>query len=214
MTKCRPIIMSSDSVRAILDGRKTQTRRVVNEQPENLYPVVTVEFLEGRKGWRYRYSDPDRKHSGGSGFLMKCSFGAPGDRLWVREAFWLRQWSDNFKNIQVAYDRPAERTKYILADKGESFEEFLTKRKFSNGWQNPMFMPRWASRLTLEITNVRCERVQKIALNDVWDEGYKTITDFKEAWDALNGKRKGCSWNDNPWVFVLEFKKIEGGDNE
>ena len=82
-----------------------------------------------------------------------------------------------------------------------------------------MFMPRWASRLTLEITNVRCERVQEITYWDCVDEGYyddelhRDFIWFREAWDKLNAKR-GYGWDTNPWVWVIEFKKIEGGDNE
>jgi len=85
---------------------------------------------------------------------------------------------------------------------------------------NPLYMPSEASRLTLEITNVRCERVQEITCDDVIAEGYgrginyiQAEIAFADAWDKLNAKR-GYGWDANPWVWVIEFKKIEGGDNE
>ena len=77
-----------------------------------------------------------------------------------------------------------------------------------------MFMPRWASRLTLEITNVRCERLHDQSRDDLFMEGYDSyfaLKDYMKAWDALNAKR-GYGWDTNPWVWVIEFKKIEGGD--
>jgi len=200
-TKSRPIIMSSDSVRAILENRKSQTRRVMKPQPpDDWYP-------SDRKINAYWHTPI---HHGGEGACpekkpvfgvsnqyigYKSPFGSPGDRLWVKET-----WSVDTRSMDACFYR----ANY------SAYNKYLDVID----WKSPMFMLRKYSRLTLEITNVRCERVQEITLNDAWDEGYKTITDFKEAWDALNSKRKGCSWNDNPWVFVLEFKKIEGGDNE
>ena len=115
-------------------------------------------------------------------------------KLWVREAFYVDE-----SEPAVYYKSPYCEAKIFTS---------------------PLFMPRKYSRLTLEITNVRCERVQEITCDDVIAEGYgrginyiQAEIAFADAWDALN-KKRGYGWDTNPWVWVIEFKKIEGGDNE
>ena len=176
--KSRPIIFSGESVRAILEGRKTQTRRVMKPQPE------WVEHL-GRRGCWYRNScpRPDIKSE-----LMPYAPYRSGDRLWVREA-WINLESEDHYKADIVY-------------KTDDYE--LPK---CLKWRNPMFMPRWASRLTLKIINVRVERLQCIFDCDAWSEGYHTIADFVFEWDKLNAKR-GFSWDANPWVWVVEFMRI------
>jgi len=169
MTKERPIIFSAESVRAILDGVKTQTRRVMKPQP-------TFEPYESDPGfWCWKDC---QWLAGGIGIPSSAiedysPFGVPGDRLWVRERF---------------------------------------STEADGNWKSPLFMPRKFSRLTLEITEVRCERLINIKAQDVLAEGYTTKLDLINAWNALNAKR-GFPWEANPWVWVLMFKKLEEAIN-
>ena len=206
-TKNRPIIFSADSVRAILDGRKTQTRRVMKPQPiGNLQYVGSMWFEK-----EYRLHTLERLDYDGTMekyFSIKCPFGAPGDRLWVRE-----KWGVTV-DCETIY----------FADFIPNVHDVSIFR-----WRSPMFMLRKYSRLTLEITNVRCERVQEISYDDCLAEGcpysrkhendmtnadkINRIGWYQGQWNELNAKR-GYGWDTNPWVFVIEFKKIEGGDND
>jgi hypothetical protein len=163
--KERPIIFSTDSIRAILEGRKTQTRRVIKPLPE-CFDVTLQDML--------RY--------------FKCHFGVPGDRLWVRETF---------------YNHCPPQKSTILYYARTDHQHYPVK------WKSPMFMPRWASRITLEITDVRCERIQSISAEDCLAEGYESIGAYIDEWDRLNAKR-GFSWDANPYVWVLEFKQVKG----
>ena len=235
-TKSRPIIMSSDSVRAILENRKTQTRRVMKPQPTigkegyysdfSPYPDSTAYWYEraeidkdgemypGKKVFGVSSEDGEEGHV--------CHFGAPGDRLWVREAWKI---VTSIEKTWCSYK--ADFQEHTLAEMAQRCKNFGN----GTGWKSPMFMPRKYSRLTLEITNVRCERVQEITTADIEQEGFVRLdttgnsyvdiagmqhmfSEFAEIWDKLNGKRKGCTWEDNPFTWVIEFKKIEGGDNE
>jgi hypothetical protein len=113
-------------------------------------------------------------------------------------------WSDSFWRREQGTARNPTGLWY-KAD-GLSPDHPITER---GSWVSPMFMPRWASRLTLEIVNVRCEQLQYIKPDDLRAEGYDSIHEFKNTWDDLNAKR-GFSWNRNPWVFAITFKRIEG----
>jgi len=212
-TKSRPIIMSSDSVRAILENRKSQTRRVMKPQPKH-HTDHEGGFYCDTKGKCYLCGDEN-------GNEYESPFGAPGDRLWVREAFWIDRRDKTLVVLEdgtIADKRGFVSTSLVdndprqaHGDKINNFDDLKRHKYWSR--KSPLFLPRWASRLTLEITNVRCERVQEIYPAEADDEGYKTIMGFKDAWDKLNAKR-GYGWDTNPWVWVIEFKKIEGGDNE
>jgi hypothetical protein len=162
--KERPIIFSTESVRAILAGRKTQTRRVLKPQPD------------------FTLAEPQERI---------CPFGKPGDRLWVKERFTHYQRGIDMATTVVVYS----------AD----YDEFNQPYH----WKSPMFMPRKYSRITLEIVNVRCEQILDMPREDVFAEGYATECDFVNSWNALNAKR-GYSWDSNPYVWVLEFKRVEG----
>lgn len=202
----KPILFSGEMVKAILDGRKTMTRRVIKPQPDK-----KLEHLAG--AWFTHYW----QHNGlwnDDGKVAKCPYGQPGDRLWVRETFkgawkkngraseyWLTYRADNKK---VLY-----RTAYI-----DDFENWPNK------WRPSIFMPRWASRITLQITNVRVEHIQGITECDAMFEGLwngYTATGpddyhqrkFAELWNKLNVKR-GFGWDANPWVWVIEFQKVGG----
>jgi hypothetical protein len=132
----------------------------------------------------------------------ECPYGAPGDQLWVRETWW---WDETKEDLSIVqYRASGEMPKYMRGD-GEK-------------WRPPIHMPRWASRITLEIVSVRVERVQEITELDAGWEGFPScsVTSdwtekarpwFRTLWDSINAKR-GFGWEKNPFVWVLEFKRI------
>lgn len=168
-------------VRALLDGQKTQTRRVVNVKPD-----AELHFGAGR----YYFLQDEKKY-------IHCPFGEVGDRLWVRENF-----------CQYPYElNPQPEDAWYQAD-GRKPPNF--KR-----WTPSIHMPRWASRITLEITGVRVERLQQISSNDAKAEGVDApgpgkcwVGQFSYLWDSLNAGR-GFGWDANPWVWVVEFKRVQ-----
>lgn len=214
--KERPILFSAPMVRAVLDGRKTQTRRVIKnilgfgkitefQQTETRgYDWI---FRNGRMLWN------DITHQR---LLNCCPYGLPGDRLWVRET-----WA-------IIDDREFGGKKYVefKADTGDPYPgEWDADEAKGNPdapkWRPSIYMPRWASRITLEITGIRAERVQDISNEDVIKEGtyfeksppqaYKDPfanyeQGFIELWDSINGKTH--QWDSNPWVWVVEFRRI------
>ena len=193
--KYRPIIMSTDMVRAILDGRKTQTRRVLKPQP-TLTGGVRIATLAGT-GERWPFKCLTYKY-----FASKCQcpYGRPGDRLWVRESFYVQP--DIYHP-----DKPSP-IHYKADEDTGCLEDYVFKPS--------IFMPRWASRTTLEITRIRAERVQDISEEGCIAEGIKDsglgvvelLLSYAVLWDSINAKR-GYSWESNPWVWVIEFKIVE-----
>jgi hypothetical protein len=178
--KEHPILFSSEMVMAILEGRKTQTRRAIKRQPI---------YLEGVWIWR-RTEWLDDKIIDPSP-LDLCPYGYPGDQLWVREA-WAPQVLEDGRKYKSG-DSVIYRADFC----GEALDY---------PWRPSIFMPRWASRIMLEIVNIRVERVQQIGGTDAFAEGGFTVTQFIELWDKLNAKRYFL-WESNPWVWVIEFKK-------
>lgn len=192
----RPILFSAAMVRAILDGRKTQTRRVV--QPP--------------RGWGERYPncDPysmppsvwwwDGKHDH-VGVRHECPFGVPGDRLWVRETWRALRRFESHKPRDVPSDS------WIVYDADTATGDARPAPVGRMGKLRPsIFLPRWASRITLEVVSVRVERVQSIAALDAAAEG-TTHSGFRLLWDSLNAKR-GYGWDANPWVWRIEFRRV------
>jgi hypothetical protein len=196
--KERPIPFRGEGVRAILDGWKTMTRKVIKEihTTFELKDQWGVEFLFTR--WLEHNQKIQRQQ-------LKCPYGKPGDRLWVRETFTY----DEYENI----------------DGGSGIREGTLEYKADSdrkiGWRTSIHMPRWASRILLEITDIRVERVQDISESDVikegcglqrWsgDEFYKwpKTAGFAELWDSIN-KKRGYGWDVNPWVWVISFKRIK-----
>ncbi len=193
------IIMSGDHPRKVLDGTKTQTRRVIVPQPE-----LTAEF-ENTSTFRWKGLSITKE-----ALISVCPYGQVGDRLWVRETF-------------------CEHTTggVIYRADEEPCEGVYSYHK----WKPSIFMPRWASRITLEITEVRVERLQEISDEDAIAEGIERHTDsgnnifwfevasdyhgstqsvtaieaFGKLWDSLNAKR-GYPWSGNWWVWVISFK--------
>lgn len=206
--KERPILFSGAMVRAILDGRKTQTRRVCKARG--------VDFIGsgGRSGadwndpdcWGYEAGDGEwyvlsRSPSNGMRSIV-CPYGQPGDRLWVRETWNL---------IEAVFGGT---TRPVYRASPETYTQYP-----GIAWRPSIFMPRWASRITLEVVGVRVERVQDIDDADAYAEGMEPLADewvhsgasardlFLMLWNEINAKR-GYSWDSNPWVWVVEFKRI------
>lgn len=180
--KTRPIIMSGESVLSILDGRKTQTRRVCNPQPE-----IKNGFIYG-----LRYGAGEifmREQPSG---LFDINFSV-GDILWVKESFCVLPSGYYYR----ATDQQTRASRDGIIKGGAMLAGGVT-------WKNSMFMPRTASRLKLKITDVRVERVNEIGEADALAEGF-TWHNFRGAWDNLN-ERRGFSWEKNPWVWVLKFE--------
>ena len=196
----RPITMSADSVRAILDGRKTQTRRVIVPQPAPNSEIVGY-------GTHAVFSD---------GTKVKCPYGrgihAKGDRLWVKEQYRLvndigySEW-DTFNYVEYRAE-----PSYVALSKPFG----IKKELFRPGWKSSRFMRREYSRILLEITDVQPEKLQDISDEDIVREGvpngsyahgYRRGV-YQELWDRLNAKR-GYLWSSNPWVWAIEFKRVE-----
>ena len=187
--KERPILFSGDMVRAILEGRKTQTRRTVKPQPGDhmRIPMLT------QNGWQFM-THPDQLRDTVSSW--RCPFGIPGDRLWVRETW--AEFAGIEPQVEIVY----------RADK--LFDTEAKEHLIGNKWRPSIYMPRWASRITLEITGIRVERLHDISYHDAVAEGCGGMLEpatvyFQCVWKDINGED---SWNANPWVWVIEFKKI------
>lgn len=190
-------------VRAILDGRKTQTRRVIAKQP--------IDILPCKEDWAgKRWVSLDTREPKPSGTIFGCKYGVPGDRLWVRETHAIVPESAyrNSDGIEQTIN-PSDR--YEAAVYREGFD-----RSHSFRWRPSIHMPRWSSRITLEIINVRAERLKRISNKDAHAEGVQEwdgdqpndyIGSFCNLWDSINEAR-GFGWGANPWVWVIEFKRV------
>lgn len=247
--KERPILFSSAMVRAILEGRKTQTRRVINPQPRSTCctggvidkPISPTDIwhLAGYENtWGFRSSSTGVALSG----AWKCHYGQPGDRLWVRETYRIASinartasqfWTIQFKEGFGVLPHPQpERELFLPLVERDEFTESNTGIDFGK-WRPSIHMPRWASRITLEVVSVRVERLQDISDDDAVAEGVKDLChcgdyvqdhgyhsghgavsmpgyardEFSGLWDSINAKR-GYSWESNPWVWVIEFKRV------
>lgn len=196
-----PILFSSEMVNAILDGRKTQTRRALTKQPIDALPMKVPNLwvtLETRNPHHGR--------------VIRCRYGVPGDRLWVRETWQTESRFDIFSPSEV----PQGSNLRWLAD--DSIGVASIGCPF--GRVRPsIHMPRWASRIVLEIMNIRLERLQEITGDECTLEGIQVawsdpnnnnqeIETYKALWDKLNSKR-GFGWDVNPWVWVIEFKAVK-----
>jgi len=211
--KERPIIFNDEMVRAILSGQKTQTRRTVaNVRPDN---CLTLRKPTKTKAGTHTHVIDAPKHG-------LCPFGKVGDRLWVREAFAAGLCTKS----TMAY-----RATHKPIDLDEGWDEVIK-------WRPSIHMPRWASRILLEITDARVESLKDISNEDAQAEGM-TFTDygldrfgnqrpgwlwrksshheeclgsakwaFANLWESIYGEE---SWRSNPWVWVIEFKRVEGG---
>lgn len=196
--KERGMIFNGEMVRAILDGRKTQTRRIMKNQPAGDYPdtPALIRSVDGGFQWYGHY---------GESSIFNCPFGAVGDRIWVRET-----WSEagagapDLKLYRANYPEHVP-THYENVPPADEIR-----------WTPSIHMPRWASRLTLEITGVRVERLASVNDDDAGKEGYPANPApyggnmdkwlwFRQLWDSIYPDQ---SFKHNPWVWVIEFKVV------
>jgi hypothetical protein len=216
-----PILLSSPMVRALLEGRKTQTRRVVKPQPNvnesfsHQYPPDGPRTSYGYSCWYPHQMEKRAKHYGSLDHFLKgfpvdfCPYGKPGDRLWVRETTHSRA----LPNILTG-----EPTSAICGAYSADEEPVLNEYEFDYSWwySRPVcpsiHMPRWASRITLEVTGVRVQRLQEISGEDCiaegvnispWEESLRW--NYRHLWESING---AGSWDANPWVWAVSFKVV------
>jgi hypothetical protein len=231
--KERPIIFSAPMVKAILEGRKTQTRRIVKPFPRwEQYTEIKVGMPYARDPWNvWRHgSETDRV-----GCMQTCPYGLPGDRLWVRETFW-PAYTDG--SVYLA-DAGTERWR-------NARDEAEARDTWKGLWRPSIHMPRAASRITLEVTEVRGQRLQEISGEDCiaegvqlavtgrpprpalclsaspspsefstvhpeqWTEGEFWRHAYAILWNQINGKK--APWSSNPWVWVIAFKKLASAE--
>jgi hypothetical protein len=219
--KERPILFSGSMVRAILEDRKTQTRRVV--KPTMTAPRVAPLRMEpwlidgeqetddnGAPLWAGFHPDYP-----GEAKWFSCPYGQPGDRLWVRETWRVEARGMIGHLIDYRAD-PGSPT--LVMTRADDAPRYVTPNMV---WRPSIHMPRWASRLTLEITGVRVERLQDISWIDAVAEGMHDphraelrthpttgcVARFRGLWNEINAKR-GYSWESNPFVWVVGFKKL------
>jgi hypothetical protein len=218
--KERPIIMTAESIRAILDRRKIQTRRVMNPQP---FPCDHAQFTEASwkdaptawvsdddGDWFCDYCGNGINSAGES--IYKCPFGQPGNRLWIREGWAAHKRHDKKK--------PSDIPPFSWRYHKEAIESGLPENRCDKmgKWRNAMYMPRWASRITLEVIEVRVEQVQSISEVDCRLEGcgplFKTLSRdrFAAVWQSINGKRANgkYAWKKNPYIWAITFKMLKG----
>ncbi len=197
--KERPILFNTEMVEAILEGRKTQTRRPMKPQPPHheFQRIPTQRLNIETSGHQF----------------VHCPYGQPGDRLWVRET-----WCWPFSNEYIIPSEIPEYKRSEIRYKADGIEY--------TSWRPSIHMPRWASRITLKITNIRVERVQEISETEVRKEGIALDNEpcdhprrscedvgcagkrsiFVDTWNKIYGKT--FPWSSNPWVWVVEFKRI------
>lgn len=234
--KERPILFSGPMVRSILAGEKTQTRRVVKQARGRVWPYGDGEWAT--------YGEEVHVD------VFACPYGKPGDRLWVRET-WAEHHPVGIQPgrfsmagragipgpprvaYRVIYRADGDPIRvwhcggfpYRTVD-GPSDEIDARHPSVCSefpGWRPSIHMPRWASRILLEVTDVRVERVQDISEADCYSEGLPipgpyqpgtreavevVLPAFRDLWDSINAKR-GQGWDVNPWVWVVEFKRLE-----
>lgn len=239
--KERPIIFSAEMVRAIVDGRKTQTRRVV--KPPAPHGATGAGFIRSNGPsnglWSWLSGDPKDSDTWDIvGDDFRGPYGVPGDRLWVRETHGFVDPAGcddavTYRSVEapdgsarhVVYASTGDLHEWNIED-GDEYDERGRRRSC---WRPSIHMPRWASRITLEVTGVRVERVQDIGDEDiqaegVWHDGayFRSVRHpvkgtckcwgtaaeaFRNLWDSINAKR-GHPWSSNPWVWVVEFERV------
>lgn len=219
----RPILFSGEMVKAILEGRKTMTRRVVNKDISNQFDIdvddTIAAFIEQDTGDSY---NP----------INVCPYGNVGDRLWIKETWKLvPETACPIFNCVCQTINPANPHEAVIYKCG------LERARGNGNWKPSIFMPRWASRILLEVTDIRVDRLQDITEEDAIAEGihlcagideegcthgyhWSQVSDtdllfnsaadaYRKLWDSINGKKPGKTWQDNPWVWVVEFRRIE-----
>lgn len=234
--KERPILFSGPMVRAILAGRKTQTRRIIKPQP----------YQKENGWWKWDGTRPKATRATGSiasntspenWLPLSCPYGYPSDRLWVRETWLPGAWDARLGIIKAIYKADMKKSKWFAPfpddHDGEKFNRiwlticdeldrkgiypdadgmyyFQGVQKQPLSWRPSIHMPRAASRITLQITDIRVERLHDISADDARAEGCTdpspiAIGEYQTLWEKINGPE---SWALNPWVWVIIFKPV------
>ncbi|HAK7594085.1 TPA: hypothetical protein H2U71_004651 [Salmonella enterica] len=194
-------------VRAILDGRKTQTRRIMKNQPAGDYPETPALIRNVGTGfqWHGLY---------GESSIFNCPLGSIGERIWVRETFRVHSRATDVAtlvyraSVRNSWTEQTHRVPVAVCNKPATPEK----------WTPSIHMPRWASRILLEITDVRVERLRDLSEEDAKSEGiipsaggvlpgWEYRINFRDLWMDIYGTD---NWEANPWVWVIEFKRVEG----
>lgn len=214
--KEHPILFNDAMVLAILDGTKTQTRRPMKPQPPNPHGSSP------ECHWLDCGAEPEKQRFGICGPLGEnvAPYGGPGDRLWVREC-WGRTSAETLAPFEI-YDILTGSADTLRRDVALAAHYRATEKFPDVVWRPSIHMPRWVSRITLEVTGVRAERVQDISGDDVWAEGIDNGKSnramgvrfhnmqrmaFRDIWDSIYAK-KGLGWAENPWVWATTFRMI------
>lgn len=234
--KEKPILFSDPMIQAILEGRKTQTRRVMKDQKGlgSAYDFVNCEnngcaqlgVSESSRGFGLYVGCGEYPEEGSE--FWKSPYGSIGEGLWVRETWGMEGTGTCGVNghIDVCYRATDEKgiDPISIEVSRKEYIKYLDRWNKANSmkmpWTSSIHMPRWASRLDLEITDIRVERLQDISKEDCIAEGMEGLKDihggwhesYAELWDSINGKPRSdgldIRWNANPWVWVVTFKKI------
>lgn len=229
LPQARPIIFGGPMVQAILKQRKTQTRRVVKLPDFPWIPEKEWCFDECFASLKNSSNYVAAFHNGSLSEIVKCPYGKPGDLLWVRETYAAPHDCDHLKPREIS-----ERTRIHYA---------ATEERGGLLWRPSIFLPRWASRITLKIADIRVEQLQDISEDDARAEGLKGITKdgslvkygipdkdglpgsddhgwhwrhwesdprcaYRKLWESING---AGSWDENPFVWVVNFRALEQG---
>lgn len=206
------MIFNAEMVRALLSGRKTQTRRIIKPQPEaTLSGSLSGKWLSRPLNGLLLPKIED--------IAIHCPFGVVGDRIWVRETFQGPLFDYDLMDSYCKDPTPFEKPEFCVykADGVPAPEFYDADDELHCCWRPSIHMPRWACRILLEITNVRVERLKSISDGDAIREGCSTadmmsgdcVADvFARLWVSIYGSD---SWNATPWVWVIEFKRVEGG---
>lgn len=205
--KERSILFTGEMVRAILAGQKTQTRRVIKVDPKWELDMFAFENPVGTEAF-------NAMDTTGKNLVVKCPYGKPGDRLWVRENWAVLRDEDECSIQEITEMNAAGPPSLFYCD---------TADHTAGRWRPSIHMPRWASRLNLVITDVCVQRIQSIDYEDTrkegdpwWGRQWPTFAEekadlaswYRNLWDKINAKR-GFGWDANPWVWVVEFEVVK-----
>ena len=222
----RPIIMQAESVRGTIAGTKTMTRRVVRDAilDGNLFESVGWPCTASPLACFLTRGPCSREPSAGEAHvywtsghhgIIRCPYGAPGDRLWVRETLKAMRGVGGLGPISHYVYAADDGRVRRRPDLDPVFSEAMTFAEFFRpDTIVSIHMPRWASRLTLEVVGVRVERLQAITEEDAVAEGCtggetETPTEqYARLWDSVNGRRPGCRWDESPWVWIVAFRRL------
>lgn len=218
--KERPILFSAPMILSLLRGGKTQTRRVMKHRRE-----WQIQEREDDSLWPFH---PDYVTGEPTTSWLRCPYGTAGDQLWVRETWQHADWTEDgmpfiryradnavrFIEGNAIPEADCERITDRWADLSVPANVAIDGKAADRKWRPSIFMPRWASRITLEITNVRVQRLWDISEEDAQAEGAPPVSydgtgvyreGYARLWDSING---AASWDANPWVWAISFQKV------